>query len=137
MKHILTRAFRLQACSMHTQLKLCTYKALPFTCGPVPTRARYACRVRSAATEVAQAEPLAAPQNAPLEQARERREFKPRTTIRQLLHSSGNGTGPQQVDQQVEVRGWVRTVRQQKQFAFMQVCGNRQLLNVPLSAGSM
>jgi aspartyl/asparaginyl-tRNA synthetase len=26
-----------------------------------------------------------------------------------------------QEQQQVEVRGWVRTVRQQKQFAFMQV----------------
>lgn len=38
-----------------------------------------------------------------------------------LQHTAGNGSEAQQTGQHVEVRGWVRTVRQQKQFAFMQV----------------
>jgi aspartyl/asparaginyl-tRNA synthetase len=35
------------------------------------------------------------------------------------MQPSSGDAGEQQ--QQVEVRGWIRTVRQQKQFAFMQV----------------
>ncbi|KIZ06445.1 asparaginyl-tRNA synthetase [Monoraphidium neglectum] len=51
--------------------------------------------------------------------ARERREFKPRVSVRELLRT-GEGA-PAAVGDAVEVKGWVRTVRNQKQFAFMQV----------------
>ncbi|WIA31797.1 hypothetical protein OEZ86_002666 [Tetradesmus obliquus] len=83
---------------------------------------------RKAATDVAQAEAAAAAAqsaapaaSAPLETPRERREFKPKTTIKELLRCSPGSAEPLHVGQQVEVRGWLRTVRAQKQFAFMQV----------------
>ena len=39
----------------------------------------------------------------------------------QSMQPSSSDAGQEQQQQQVEVRGWIRTVRQQKQFAFMQV----------------
>jgi aspartyl/asparaginyl-tRNA synthetase len=41
--------------------------------------------------------------------------------------TSLGGSEPLHVGQQVEVRGWLRTVRQQKQFAFMQVSCCRRM----------
>jgi hypothetical protein len=40
----------------------------------------------------------------------------------QRMQPNSSEAGQEQQQQQVEVRGWIRTVRQQKQFAFMQVC---------------
>jgi hypothetical protein len=92
-------AFRLQACRAATMqapftraLSRSCQTQLPLSCGPTQ---RHRCApVRRAATDVAQAEasaaaaPAATPAaSAPLETPRERREFKPKTTVRELLVS--------------------------------------------------
>jgi asparaginyl-tRNA synthetase len=57
---------------------------------------------------------LPPPAAEPRSEPRPRLEFKPRQTIRQLLAQGTSG-------QRAEVKGWVRTVRSQKAFAFVNV----------------
>lgn len=96
---IVRGAFRLRACTVATMqapftraLSRTCKTQLPLSCGPAQ---RHRCApVRKAATDVAQAEAAAAAAqsaapaaSAPLETPRERREFKPKTTIKELLVS--------------------------------------------------
>ncbi|GBF89590.1 asparaginyl-tRNA synthetase [Raphidocelis subcapitata] len=70
----------------------------------------------------AAADAAAAPADAgagAVSEPRARREFKPRVSVRELLRTDAGA--PAAVGGSVELRGWVRTVRNQKQFAFMQV----------------
>lgn len=89
MNHILTRAFSLRAYNMHMQLSKavssCKQHIVPSRCGPAVRQLSSCSPIKSAATEVVQTTAAAAAQQGPLEQARERREFKPRTSIRKLL----------------------------------------------------
>jgi asparaginyl-tRNA synthetase len=62
----------------------------------------------------ADADALPAPAPEPLSAPRARLEFRPRVTVRQLLATGSAGD-------RAEVRGWVRTVRNQKAFAFVNV----------------
>lgn len=84
----------------------------PFS-STAPQRGAYAPGLVCSASTV-EAQAPAAASNGPVQ-----REFKPRAHIVELLRTQdGNAV---HVGETVELRGWVRTVRNQKQFCFMQV----------------
>lgn len=56
------------------------------------------------------------------------KETKVRTRIKQILHSKDGGR--HLIGQEITVKGWVRTVRNQKQFAFVEVNDGSTLANI-------
>lgn len=110
----LTRTLRNPSRISPTSRTSYSIRHAPFS-GSLTSHAR-GCAVRCSASTVETAAPATA------SNAQMKREFKPKTRIVELARTEDGKAV--HVGETVELRGWVRTVRNQKQFCFMQVgCG--------------